>query len=302
MKQTKHHTIDISSLGQFAARIGSHHRYLVQNFHDSLFHYTDLEALTGIIREHDLWLTNSRFSNDEQEWQYGYKLAKQVINRKIRKSRSKTKQAYLKQVANLVDAPPPAGVYICCFCERDNLLSQWRGYGQDGTGVSLAFNPADFQRYCGADMPPNVGLTRLWKVFYSRKVQEDIVEKALDLVPELNRGDSDKSKAQKTADAIHFFIPTFKNKDFSEEKERRLIFTPSLQYKTLPLCRVVRGMLIPYYTLKTLDRSNIHLPITNVTIGPSVRQRWNVEGAKLLLAKYGYEKVTVRPSNTPFRG
>ena len=29
-----------------------------------LFHYTDLSGLQGILQNHDLWLTNSRFSND----------------------------------------------------------------------------------------------------------------------------------------------------------------------------------------------------------------------------------------------
>jgi hypothetical protein len=238
---------------------------------------------------------------------HGYEVAKNVIKTKRKKSTSKSKQAYLDQVAKLVDAPPAAGVYICCFCEEDNLLSPWRAYGENGTGVSIAFAPYGFMRYSGPDMPPErLGLTRLWKVFYSTEVQENIVENALDRIPEMHKESSVKIIARKTADAIHFFMPTFKNEDFKEEKERRLIFTPSPKCEVGPSYRVARGMLVPYYSLKALGRQldgpEELLPITHVTIGPSVRKALNVESTKMLLAQNRYQNVTVRASDTPFRG
>ena len=275
----------------------------------SFFHYTDLNALTSIIKNHDLWLTNSRYSNDEQEIDHGYNIAKKVISRRKKKSRSKKIRAYLDKVATLVEESPPEGVYICCFCEVDNLLSQWRGYGENGTGVSIAFDPYGFTRYSGADMPPErLGLTRLWKVFYDSGIQENIVEKALDLIPVLNNEDTDEIKAIKAADAIHFFMPTFKNKDFEEERERRLIFTPAPKCGVGPSFRVTRGMLAPYYSLKALGRelyrseNDSSLPIVNVTVGPSVRQELKIESVKMLLSQNGYKKVTVQASDTPFRG
>lgn len=307
MENSQPHTVDIGSLARFTENIGSYNQYLVQDFEGSLFHYTDLNALASIVGSHDLWLTNSRYSNDEHEMDHGYAIARKVITRKRKESKSRAKKMFLDRVATLVNTPPPDGVYICCFCEEDNLLSQWRGYGENGTGVSIAFNPEGFQRYSGPDMPPEkLGLTRLWKVFYETDTQEKIVEQALNMIPEMNRTDTKEVKAQKVADAIHFFIPTFKNKDFKEEKERRLIFTPSPACDVKPSYRVSRGMLVPYYSLKALGRylyeSEDPLPIANVTVGPGIRKTLNVESVQMLLKQNSYSAVNVKTSDTPFRG
>ncbi|HSR71939.1 MAG TPA: hypothetical protein VLL72_06110, partial [Kiloniellales bacterium] len=65
--------------------------------------------------------------------------------RSARRSQKKSKKriAYLEALAKLIDEPSPQGVFVCCFCVDENLLSQWRSYGANGTGVCLerfAFN------------------------------------------------------------------------------------------------------------------------------------------------------------------
>lgn len=110
MPKKKHHPLDMGSLEKFAERIGSFHHYLVQDLSGQLFHYTDLNALRSIVENHDLRLTNARYSNDEQEMDHGYNIARKVINKRIKKSRSKKILAYLNQVATLVGKPPPEGV------------------------------------------------------------------------------------------------------------------------------------------------------------------------------------------------
>ncbi len=111
-------------------------------------------------------------------------------------------------------------------------------------------------------------------------------------------------RARQAADAIQFFIPTFKNQDFAEETEIRLIYTPYPNSVTKPQFRVSRGMLIPYYSLKELDASILPrlLPITSVRVGPSVNKHLNIESAKMLLTKAGYATVSVDSSDTPYRG
>jgi hypothetical protein len=54
----------------------------IQDFEGQLFHYTDLNALTSIVQNNDLWLTDSRYSNDECEMTHGYDVAKAVIDNK----------------------------------------------------------------------------------------------------------------------------------------------------------------------------------------------------------------------------
>jgi len=160
---------------------------------------------------------------------------------------------YLDRLTELINEPLPAGVYICCFCEKDNLLSQWRSYGANGTGVSVQVDAMGFSQVGGADCP--FGLLRLWKVFYDPKTQEKIIKGAIQFPLDQYKGQSPDEMARKAADAIQFFIPTFKNSDFSEESEWRLIFTPESGCPVRPQFRVGRNMLVPFYSLRDLVTS-----------------------------------------------
>ncbi len=107
--------------------------------------------------------------------------------------------------------------------------------------------------------------------------------------------------AQRPADAIQFFIPTFKNPDFEEEAEWRLDFTPN------PLCLIKRRfrvrdpMLVPYYRLRDLAQSSLpvsaaalsQLPIGHVTVGPGAAKVLNVESVRMLLNGYGYTGILI---------
>ncbi|NVO21250.1 MAG: DUF2971 domain-containing protein [Bacteroidetes bacterium] len=296
---------DILSLQHFTYEIGSKSSYLVQDFAGGLYHYTDLNGLIGIITKHDLWLTHSRFSNDENEMNDGYRIAKEVLKTKREQAITDDYKSYTIRVEEYLDKPSQ-GVYICCFCEKNNLLSQWRSYGENGTGVSLGFNPLGFTQFTGPDLPPDsYGLMRLWKVYYKDATKKDIIEQALDLIPQMHQGESDDYIAQRVAEAIHFFLPTFKDPDFEEENERRLIFTPSVNCQVKPLYRNRRQMLVPYFSLNDLLKSmipDLRLPLISLTVGPGSRKEINRESVEMLLENHGYEGVKVDVSDTPYRG
>jgi hypothetical protein len=206
-------------------------------------------------------------------------------------------------VTHILESHPPEGVYICCFCEKDNLLSQWRSYSANGTGVSIGFNPKKFSYITGPDSPPS-GLIRLWKVFYKRRIQKSLIRDALEFAYN-ERGKRPLAEvAQQAAEAIQFFVPTFKNPDFEEEQEIRLIFTPFPSSTIKPRFRVSRGMLVPYYSLMELDTSpsKCPLPITTVRMGPGMNKILNLESTRMLLEKAGFPNVSVNSSDTPYRG
>jgi len=274
----------------------------------SLFHYTDLGGLHGIVNSSDLWLTHSRYSNDDEEMFHGYRVARDLIKENERTHQNEPARIeYLKAVRKLLQEPVPEDVYICCFCKTDDLLSQWRSYGANGTGVSIEFDPMGFAE---ASEPDSLrcGLMWLWKVYYDPREQRKLLDHALNFGFDHEKGQQiPKEAARRAADAIEFFIPTFKNKDFAEESEYRLIFTPSTDCPVCPQFRVAREMLVPYYSLRELtsefSKSGGLLPIRGVRIGPSVQKDLNVESAKLLLRKARYpEHVKVGSSDTPYRG
>jgi hypothetical protein len=187
------------------------------------------------------------------------------------------------------------------FARRDNLLSQWRGYAADGAGVSIELNHREFDFLTGPDSPH--GLLRLWKVFYKEDEQRHIIAKAIEFAWKYQTHLPIKKRAQNAADAIQFFIPTFKNRDFEEENEWRLIFTPRPNAAVQLQFRTARNMLVPYYSLQKLGWNPTQpLPITGLRIGPSTHKALNVQSAQLLLKQRNYTGVPVRVSETPFRG
>ena len=134
----------------------------------------EFEGAIGIISGGDLWLTNSRYSNDDEELNCGHRLVDSVLDELQKEAAADASRLnWLRKLRVRIRAARGDQVYVCCFCERDNLLSQWRGYAENGGGVSLEFDPHGFTTVTGPDSAH--GLMRLWKVFYDRGQQQKII-------------------------------------------------------------------------------------------------------------------------------
>jgi hypothetical protein len=296
--------IDLGALTRFLDSLQSYSADLVQDLptDKKLCHYTTLDGAIGIIDRQDLWMSNSRFSNDDSELVYGRGLIEdQVASLARRAEANPDRKKLLEDVRKRIKAVSGENVYVACFCERDNLLSQWRGYADNGGGVSIEFEPTGFQLVTGPDSPHG-GLMRLWKVFYSETQQRRIVSKCIDYPG----WPDDDFRARRIIDVLQFFLPTFKKEDFSEEEERRLIFSPKTGMAHPPRFRDRGGMLVPYFSLKELaDPGGINplrLPIARVVVGPGRHKELNVESLRMLLESKGYTDVPVVASSTPYRG
>jgi hypothetical protein len=296
-------SLDIESLRNFLDSIRSFagpELILESSSVNRLYHYTDLAGLNGILSTNDLWMTHLRFSNDDEEMTHGQNIVAQTL--KAQKETSEPEQLpYLECLERILGEPVSDGVYICCLCAKDNLLSQWRGYAANGAGVSIEFNHKEFDLLTGPDC--SLGLLRLWKVFYKEDQQRNIIAKAIEFAWKCQTNLPIEKRAQNAADAIQFFIPTFKNHDFAEENEWRLIFTPRPNAGVPLQFRPAHNMLVPYYSLQKLGWNPTRkLPITGLCVGPSTHKALNVQSAQLLLKQSGYANVPVTVSKTPFRG
>lgn len=290
----------LDSIGSFSEDL-----ILWYSLEQRLYHYTNLDGLNAIVANNDLWLTHAQYCNDEEELTRGLQVTQSVIQEQAKSSDAKQRE-YLDELSNLLDSTCLEAVYICCFCEKDDLLSQWRAYAANATGVSLECEPTGFNYITGPDCPPAVGLMRFWKVFYKMETQQKIIRSAIKYYPSFEPNAVPADWARWTAEAIRFFLPTFKNDAFAEEKEWRLIFTPTPNNATQPSYRVARGMLIPHYSLKELaahlGQVDHKLPLTAVRIGPSPNKRLNAASARMLLDRHGYSNVRVNVSESPYRG
>jgi hypothetical protein len=292
---------DIQVLTGFLNSLQSYSQDLVQHLQSGarLCHYTSLEGAIGIIGGGDLWLTNSRFSNDAEELNLGYRIVKNVIDQKEQEAQtSPGSHDWLRRLRVKFEATQSEQVYICCFCEENNLLSQWLGYADGGGGVSIEFDATGFTAISGADSL--YGLMRLWRVFYDSGQQNEIIRKCIDY-PYWPVSNEDE-RIPYIVQALQFFMPTFKNGDFRAEKERRLIFTPNPSASLKPQFRTRRSLLVPYLNLSELSQQSFRLPIKTVVVGPSRYGSSNVESIKMLLLAKGYPDVAVEASSTPYRG
>jgi len=270
-----------------------------------LFHYTNFDGLRGIATGHDFWLTHALYCNDEAEITLGIKVAlDQIQFLKTVPGAPPARTAYLEALEKSLAEPPREGVYICCFCEKGDDLSQWRAYGADGNGVSIQIDPNAFVDYAG-NHP--FGFLAIWNVFYPPERQQEIMRTALERTYEKFAALSPEDIARKAKDVIDFFVPTFKHHGFDGENEWRMIFVPAPDSPVKPRYRAKRDMLVPYYSLKDLIVSQgwvagdaWRLPIRQVCIGPTRHRELNRACAQSLLADNGYPFPTIA-SDTPYR-
>jgi hypothetical protein len=95
-------------------------------------------VLYGIIQNKELWLSNMYFLNDKNEFELGLKLFVEEIER-----HQESSYDLLKPVGNYLSALEESiefikekeSPYILSLTKNRDLLSQWRGYTDNGVGV-----------------------------------------------------------------------------------------------------------------------------------------------------------------------
>ncbi|MFS6814982.1 DUF2971 domain-containing protein [Citrobacter meridianamericanus] len=262
----------------------------------SIYHYTDLNGLQGIVSNNELWATNIYFLNDRVELRHGLKCYLNALDT----YREEVSPEVRDKIINLINRVSEAAnlpFYSISFSRVVDQLSQWRGYGKE-SGVCIEFDE-DYLHYvlqgCG---------------FYIQRsevdyIGEDAHEEIWDLIKkfspvehlELAFGDDSKNVNSHSLMLLRGLVAFMKHEGFSEEEEYRFVFTPKGSDLKVKF-RVTNNGYVPYIVLKGSDA----LPIKNVYIGP-VKEREQIKnGIRFLLDYHGYYDVGVKYSNIPYRG
>lgn len=285
-----------------------------------VYHYTSLEGLIGIINSQRIWATDILYLNDASEFKY----SKNILYEEVKKLRKKDPR--FKRTNNLDDSlghffyeileenieklfpSEHFSFYVCSFSEKKDLLSQWRGYCQNGTGFSIGFS---LDRLKNNFEHANFAIN---KCIYDAKEQTTLINELLKktsekFISEIG-GSADKKNAWDTKSkylAVEFvseFIklaPAFKHPQFIEEKEWRVI--SSLQTpKVSKLLRFRPGktMIIPYVEL-FLPEEGGKLIIDEMVIGPTNDNSLSVSSLKLLLISKNVICRKISSSTVPYR-
>jgi len=295
----------------------------------SIFHYTTADGLKGIIENNELWATSACFLNDSAEITYGYSLLREALNEwAIKNPPSQFALGVIRELSTVfgeVHGRLMTPIYLTCFCEDDNLLSQWRAYGQSG-GYSLGVKvPSDGISWAGLKPEPSIYTARWVRVEYDRTEQMRKCTVILDsLLPMFNNPDI--SQALTTLEshfllgysAIRRFIAdilleeivAFKNKAFEVEKEWRIVVrrreltkqgTDDGGKTPLPVYfRSSRGGLIPYVKLIPVEPKD-KLPVVCARTGPTLDKTLAGMAVRMMLDKNGFSNVTVDGSDITSR-
>jgi hypothetical protein len=284
-----------------------------------LHHFTSLETAYRIIDKDNIRLSHAEYSNDQTEMTQAKSLILSELN-------NRSSDAFFAQVLTEYDKRAPSlDAYIFCMAmdkpagPPQDILSQWRAYGQDGRGVAITLDAAHLAR-----LVSNVPGLRINPVIYQSATQHRFVSKILDrgLVAYQN---SDPNALEATTAALVFATPLMKAAGFEEEREWRLIFMPpQLQLQPQLEFHPRRDFLAPYFNLSyvwnallpqmlTIGalRATLRNPVTmavpplisirEIMIGPSGHQALNLKSFAKLLVQAGRASVSIKQSEIPYR-
>jgi hypothetical protein len=318
--------------------------------HPELHHYTTFSGLSGIIRSKTIWATNFSSLNDTSEVlllrnpliqavansYLGYILIRQGTDSLFRQfimQRGGHSSVATSDASSLIDTlyekifeNSLAEPFIASFCshandqlyEKENgLLSQWRGYGNDG-GFCIVFDTAALGTLLEAEFNAfNWVQLTVAPVCYAiddisvKTIFPALLEQCVRFYARTADGQNPIPDGESLSSLFISGATRFKHQGFREEREVRVVAIPATRkmlagelskhpeygspdrWKHVHVRDVGR---IRYIAL--FDTLNATLPIKRMIVGPSRNQDENYARARAAIA----EVVPVTRSATPFIG
>jgi Protein of unknown function (DUF2971) len=223
--------------------------------------------------------------NDATEFDLSVQLLRDRLYQELRPAAPtprKERANVLYQHATKTDA---SFISVACFCEKGDLLSQWRGYAGTGYGYSLAFIPSKLNA-----IAPDSGFM-LGKCIYDADLQKKIIVEGVEYL--LTKAESDELAILDDYWTLLIYGAFFKHPSFEQEQEWRLVST-----RYAPLFRKGKSMIIPYTPLPIEAAQN--LAIDHAIVGPCPHMSLSVRAVGNMLRLSNID-VEVYPSAIPFR-
>lgn len=274
----------------------------------TLFHYTDLTGLRGVLATRSFWLTHAFALNDPAELDYGVTLVSRQISEALGAHESDTVphqalSGLRTQVHNAFGVLHHP--FVASFCEEGDLLSQWREYGARGGGYAVGVGVSNRTHLGvpGTDHEDPYPYFR--KVLYDPEEQGRLVrsflDAYLDAVADATRGSALRLPAEErsiapmwmASQAANYFFDlavSFKHPAFAEEKEWRLVRVLADRTSADQVqFREARGELVPYrpahlYDLADEPEPVRTFPLHSIHFGPTLHPRATSAALSLLVA------------------
>lgn len=285
-----------------------------------LYHYCSNHAFHSIIESRSIWLSSLSLSNDSMEG----KLVADTLSRlaqtdDLDKTATQKLQEAMASIEQLFE-----GLGLC-LSEDGDLLSQWRGYASDASGVSIGFSKDYLEKLKDARNIEDSGFT-INKVEYETEAQESLVKPAYLRVKEsIEKGafktpgrrnlldarsdeevERDNSHISDTHLQLTMTLLTLmpklfllKTRAFREEREWRLVspFVKNIDIDDDCSFHPLADRIVPYRKFELLDLQID--PIAEIIIGPkNVTPRYAIDS---FLKQSGFPNVKVLNSEATYR-
>ncbi|CAG9295381.1 DUF2971 domain-containing protein [Celerinatantimonas diazotrophica] len=260
----------------------------------TLYHYTTLSGLLGIVRSEVLWASDVRYMNDSAELHHMLDLLTEGIQSRIISGDPKAQ--LLNHFAQWINERLNQGhmLFAASFRANGNLLSQWRGYSSIGKGVSLGFHP-DHISHWAKEQQFEIG-----RCIYDTHTQTQLVQQAIDSVCQIDLPE-DELFAEVETDLLRLAV-LLKHPSFREEDEWRVVL-PITHQELDPRVKFREGsaMLKPYteFALSSRDQP---MALEHVYLGPSPDSTLSINSLRLFFRQHKLMPIRgIEDSKIPFR-
>ena len=270
-----------------------------------LYHYTDFNALNGIVGNAELRLNNILNMNDTSEMRLFVNGIRDNVlvdlkNAGLDKQFTKAKEYFKKEFAEEFHY----SAYAACFSEYRDDAAQWERYAKGGQGVCIVFHKDLLEK-----IVTDAGSVSLKKVYYRDTVEGyELIPKFVELMSDLSSYENRSDELRKLMNDAWISSAAFKHPSFTSENEVRLIYTPfsAEEAAVKPKYHIAWDRIKKYYPLDLKDLcsiSGIKLVdlIEEIMIGPASPQSLPILQDYLIDSGLRSLAERVSPSRCPLR-
>ena len=249
-----------------------------QTPHSTLYHYTGIGSLLGMVDSGVLWASHIYYLNDSAEIVFACRLLQNIVKERISNS-SHQESEFLGQLHSWLITFTKTAYHLFVFSltEEGNLLSQWRSYTPHGKGIAIGFNAQFLVEKVQANN------LKIVKCLYESADQKELMTGLLNrILISYNREKATIDTLKPNPSQKYFkFMEKFrgdilqvfaiiKNPAFREEREWRIISKYYAKY-TVPEVKFREGacMLVPYIEIPIKSKTNPKNLFECVILGPT---------------------------------
>lgn len=270
---------------------------------DTLFHYTSLTSLMGMVESRKIWMSKADFLNDSSELIYFAGILKKSIARLRGEGGEGDWRRYIKKFEDSTNSflsrihEDGLEVYVFSLSHNKDSLALWYNYAQ-GDGYNIGFKTEDLLKK-GEGIINSTNMIHGY-VLYQEESQEKFLNEALRSAFSICKGRESEKAVHEYFDIVLTACATFfKNPAFNSEEEYRLAAVTGSDKPMTVEFRARHGVIIPFIAVDF----GVKLPIFHVTIGPKNNIDIAKKGMDYYLKSKGYnlQEVTVSKSIAALR-